>query len=91
MFPERNIVSALVLFLPALTLSATEILLEPTGGRAILVDSDMIIKRSSMTTDDSDVSDVKQEQVAAKDVDDSKKVSSRTFIRHFINCIHPQG
>ena len=32
--------------LPSLTLAATELLLEPSGGRAILVDSALVAKRS---------------------------------------------
>ena len=32
---------------PALTMSATELFLEPSGGKALLIDSDMLVKRSS--------------------------------------------
>ena len=40
----------LLLLLPALSLSATELLLEPSGGKAILVDSSLLAKRSPTTT-----------------------------------------
>ena len=33
--------------LPALSLSATELLLEPSGGKAILIDTNLVAKRSS--------------------------------------------
>ena len=33
--------------LPALSLSATELLLEPSGGKAILIDTNLVTKRSS--------------------------------------------
>ena len=39
--------SAILLALPGLTWSATEILLEPSGGKAILVESNLVVKRSS--------------------------------------------
>ena len=41
--------SAILLALPGLTWSATEILLEPSGGKAILVESNLVVKRSSNT------------------------------------------
>ena len=36
----------LLLLLPAHSLSATELLLEPSGGKAILVDTSLLAKRS---------------------------------------------
>ena len=33
--------------LPALSLSATELLLEPSGGKAVLIDTNLVAKRSS--------------------------------------------
>ena len=36
----------LLLLLPALSLSATELLLEPSGGKAILVDTSLLAKRA---------------------------------------------
>ena len=74
MFPEKNIVSAILLILPALTLSATEILLEPSGGRAILVDSNMVMKRSSITSEDTDTSDVSEFEETSTENADNKKV-----------------
>ena len=39
------LISAVLLLLPALALSATELLLEPSGGKAILVDTALLDKR----------------------------------------------
>ena len=43
-------IPALMLVLPALSLSATELLLEPSGGKAILVDSSLLTKRDAAPT-----------------------------------------
>ena len=40
----------LLLLLPALSLSATELLLEPSGGKAILVDTSLLVKRTPTTS-----------------------------------------
>ena len=40
----------LLLLLPAFSLSATELLLEPSGGKAILVDTSLLVKRTPATT-----------------------------------------
>ena len=39
----------LLLLLPALSLSATELLLEPSGGKAVLVDTALLVKRTPAT------------------------------------------
>ena len=58
---NHNIFSAILLILPGLTLSATEILLEPSGGKAILVESDLVVKRNTNT-----VNNVVEEQPETK-------------------------
>ena len=40
--------------LPALSFSVTELLLEPSGGKAVLVDADLVAKRSSSALEPSD-------------------------------------
>ena len=52
--------SAILLALPGLAWSATEILLEPSGGKAILVESDLVVKRNSNIIGGTDNAGVEQ-------------------------------
>jgi len=62
--------------LPALSLSATELLLEPSGGKAILIDTNLVAKRSSGALTPSDPPKVS----ANNDEDEIPQVDKRAAI-----------
>ena len=53
----------IVLIFPALSLGASEILLEPSGGKALVVDTDILMKRSSPIIEDSIVEEKKSDKI----------------------------
>ena len=55
----------IVLIFPALSLGATEILLEPSGGKALVVDTDILMKRSSPVIEGSIVEEKKSDTIDA--------------------------
>ena len=74
--------------LPALSLSATELLLEPSGGKAILIDTNLVTKRSSGALTPSD-----PPKVSAGDEDEITqvklfKISHKLTMKRQTKVIH---
>jgi len=70
----------IALILPTFSLGATEILLEPSGGRAIVVDTDVLMKRNSPIIEDPIVEEKKSSDVSEENSEDKYKVDKRAAI-----------
>jgi len=68
----------IALILPTFSLGATEILLEPSGGRAIVVDTDVLMKRNSPIIEDPIVEAKKSSDVSEENSEDKYKQRQTT-------------